>query len=147
MPGGLWRVPSFTLAVFPFLISTIASPARRSIRHSTAGARCPLTLPSARPPRCLLISVKMFSLHSQVKLKFSPSFAVHPCAPKFFQTLFKIRISISPRRAAFLPSNPPASPRPMARSFLNELISLGNHARFLYIHAPRRFNRVCKYDV
>lgn len=75
----------------------------------------------------------MFSLHSQVKLKFSPSFVFAP-VPKFFQTLFKIRISISPRRIRQAPLTRPSSPsRPVARSFLNELISLSNHARFLYM--------------
>jgi len=98
--------------------------------------------------RCLLISVKMFSLHSQVKLKFSPSFAVHPCVPKFFQTLFKIRISISPRLAVLLPSNPPPPCARWPAVFLtNSFLLAIMHASYIHIHAPRRFNRVCKYDV
>lgn len=128
MPGGLWRVPSFTLAVFPFLISTTASPAP-SLQPTLRRWR---SLPARH--RCLLISVKMFSLHSQVKLKFSPSFAVHPCVPKFFQTLFKIRISISPRRAVFLPSNPPPPRTRWPAVFLtNSFLLAIMHASYIYM--------------
>lgn len=76
----------------------------------------------------------MFSLHSQVKLKFSPSFAVHPCVPKFFQTLFKIRISISPRLSVLLPSNPPPPCARWPAVFLtNSFLLAIMHASYIYM--------------
>lgn len=49
----------------------------------------PPTAASPRCHRCLLISVKMFSLHSQVKLKFSPSLALHPTYRSFSKPFLK----------------------------------------------------------